>query len=63
MVNERLQGQEQFHSKNYLFEMPRSHTKMRLKSAPQKLKFVMAKVISKSYRLAANSQQELLKTR
>ena len=49
MANERLQGEEQFHSKNYLLEMPRSHAKIRLKSAPQKLNFVMAKAISKSY--------------
>ena len=34
MANERLQGEGQFHSKNYLLEMPRSHAKMRLKSAP-----------------------------
>ena len=32
----RLIGQEKFHSKNYLLEMPHSHAKMRLKSAPQK---------------------------
>ena len=31
MVNEKLQGKEQFHSKNYLLEMPRSHTRMPLK--------------------------------
>ena len=30
MANERLQGEEQYHSKNYLLEMPRSHAKMRL---------------------------------
>ena len=41
MANERLQGGEQFHSKNYLSEMPRSHAKMCLKSAPQKLNFAM----------------------
>ena len=34
-ANEKLQGQEQFHSRNYLFEMSRSHAKMHLKSAPQ----------------------------
>ena len=51
MVSERLRGEEQFDSKNYLFEMPRSHAKMRLKSAPQKLNFLMAKDISKSYTL------------
>ena len=49
MANERLQGGEQFHSKNYLLEMPRSHAEMRLKSAPQKLNFVMTKAVSKSY--------------
>ena len=49
IVNEQLQGEAQFHSKNYLLEMPRSHTKMYLKCAPQKLNFVMAKAISKSY--------------
>ena len=27
MANERLQGEEQYHSKNYLLEMPRSHAK------------------------------------
>ena len=48
MANGRLQGEEQFHSKNFLLEMPFSHTKMRLKSAPQKLNFLMAKAISKS---------------
>ena len=47
MTNERVQGEEQIHSKNYLLEMPRSHAKMHLKSAPQKLNFVMAKAKSK----------------
>ena len=51
MTSERLQGEEQFRSKNYLLEMPRSHNKIRLKSAPQKLNFLMAKDISKSYTL------------
>ena len=45
MASERLQGEEQFHSKNYLLEMSRFHAKMRLKSAPQKLNFLMAKAI------------------
>ena len=45
IANETLQGEEQFHSKNYLFEMPRPHAKMCLKIAPQKLNFVMAKAI------------------
>ena len=31
MANERLQEEEQFHSKNYLLEMPLSHAKIRLK--------------------------------
>ena len=48
MASERLQGEEQFHSKNYLLEMPRFHAKMRLKSAPQKLNFLIKKAISKS---------------
>ena len=48
MVSERLQGEKQFHSKNYLLKMPRFHAKMRLKSAPQKLNFLMAKAILKS---------------
>ena len=51
MANERLQGDEQFHSKNYLLEMPCSHAKMRLKSAPQQLNFGMTKAILKSYTL------------
>ena len=54
MGSERLQGEEQFHSKNYLLEMPRSHAKMRLKSAPQKLNFLMGKDISKNYTLDCN---------
>ena len=54
VANERLQGQEQFYSKNYLLEMTLSHIKMRLKSALQNLNFVMAnikKVILKHYAL------------
>ena len=49
MASERLQGEEIFHSKKKLLEMPGSHAKMRLKSAPLKLNFLMAKAISKSY--------------
>ena len=49
MANERLHEKKQFHSKNYLLEMPHSHAKMRLKNAPQKLNFLMAKAILKSY--------------
>ena len=51
MTSEGLQGEDQFLSRNYLLEMPHSHAKMRLKSAPQKMKFLMAKDISKSYTL------------
>ena len=39
MASERLQGEKQFHSKNYLSEMSLSHAKMRFKSAPEKLNF------------------------
>ena len=34
-ASERLEEEEQFHSKNYILEMPRFHAKMRLKSAPK----------------------------
>ena len=51
MANEKLQRQEQFHSKNYLLKMPCSHAKMRLKSAPQKLNFAMVEATSKGYTL------------
>ena len=47
MASERLQREKQFHSKNYLLGMPHFHAKMRLKSAPEKLNFSMAKAISK----------------
>ena len=45
VASERLQGEEQFHFQNYLSEMPYLHTKLRLKSAPQKLDFLMTKAI------------------
>ena len=51
MANEKLQGEEQFHSQNYPSEMPSSHAKMHWKSAKQKLNFVMTKAISKGYTL------------
>ena len=51
MANERLQGEKQFYPKNYLLEMPRSHAKTRLQSAPQTFNFVMDKAISKNYAL------------
>ena len=35
MASERLQGEEQFHTKNYLLEMSRFYAKMHLKSAPK----------------------------
>ena len=54
MASERLQGEEQFHTKNYLLEMSRFHAKMRLKSAPPKLNFLMAKAISKSCTLGCS---------
>ena len=60
MERERLQGEEQFHSKNYLLKMPRSHAKMRLKSAPQKLNFLMGRDISKSYTLVCSCTLMLL---
>ena len=46
MTSAKLQGDEEFHSKNYLLEIPRFHAKMRLKSGQQKLNFLMAKTIS-----------------
>ena len=48
MESKRLLGEEQFHSKDCLLEMSSFHPKMRLKSEPQKLNFLMAKAISKS---------------
>ena len=48
MASETLKREEQFHTKNYLLEISRLHSKMRLKSAPQKLNFLMAKAISKT---------------
>ena len=54
MANKTLEGEEVFHSKNYLLEIPRSHARIRLKNAPKKLNFVMAKAISKSCTLHCN---------
>ena len=51
MANKRLQVKERFHFKNYLLEMPHSHAKMHLKTATQRLNFVMEKAISRSYTL------------
>ena len=39
MANERLQGEEQFSSKNYLLKMHGFRAKKRSKSAPEKLSF------------------------
>ena len=50
MASEILQGEEQFHSTNYLLEMSRSHAKMRLKSASQKLNFLINFFLEKSYK-------------
>ena len=49
MASKRLQGEEKFHSKYYRLEVPLSHATMRLKSAPQKLNFLIAKAFSKVY--------------
>ena len=43
MSYERLHGEEHFRSEKYLLEMIPSHAKMCLKSAPEKLNFVMAR--------------------
>ena len=40
MAIETIQEQQEFHSKNYLLEMPRSHANMHLKKEPQKLDFI-----------------------
>ena len=45
MSNERRQGEELFQSQNHVLEMPPSHAKTRLKSAPQKLNILMAKAV------------------
>ena len=44
MSYERLAGEEQFRSKKYIWEITSSLAKMHLKSAPEKLNFVMAKI-------------------
>ena len=49
MSNERWQGEELFKYKSHALEMPPFHAKMRLKGAPQKLNFLMAKSIQESY--------------
>ena len=47
LSNEILEEEDSFHSENHFLEMPPSHAKMRLKSAPQKVNFLMAKTIQK----------------
>ena len=47
MSNERLQGEDSFQSKNHFLEIPPTHAKVHLKSAPQKLNFLMVKAIQK----------------
>ena len=47
VASKSLQEEEQYHSKNCLLEMPCSHAKMCLKSAPQKLNFLVAKLYSR----------------
>ena len=59
MASERLQGEEQFHSKNYLLEMPRFHAKMRLKSAPQKTNFFNSKSYIKTLYIRLQLQMPL----
>ena len=48
MASERLQGEENFHTKNYLLEMSYFYAKICLKSAPLKLNVLMTTAISKS---------------
>ena len=40
-----------FSLKNHVWKVPPSHAKMHLESAPQKVNFLMAKSIQKSYTL------------
>ena len=47
MSNQRLYGEEQFHSKNYLLKMPRSHAKKDFKNAPEKLNLLWQKIYQK----------------
>ena len=48
MANQRLQGEEQFYTENYLLEMSLFHAKIRIKSAPKKTK-LFSKNYVKSY--------------
>ena len=49
IANETLQGEEEFNSKNYFLEMLCFHAQILLKSAPQKLNFIMRKAKSTDY--------------
>ena len=49
IANETLQGEEEFNSKNYFLEMLFFHAQILLKSAPQKLNFIMRKAKSTDY--------------
>ena len=68
MASERLQGEEQFHSKernNFILRTTfwkclGSMPKMRLKSAPQKLNFFMEKHIAKSCTLDIKVRSSLI---
>ena len=51
MSNKRLQGEELIYSMDHVLEVPLSHAKMRLESTAQKVNFLMAKNIQKSYTL------------
>ena len=51
MSNKRLQKEELFWSQNQVLEVPLSHAKMRLKSTPHTVNFLMAKSIQQHYTL------------
>ena len=52
MASEKLEREELFHAKNYFLKMSLFHAKMRLKSVPQKLNFLMENATSISYTLS-----------
>ena len=52
----RLKEEEQFHFKNYLLKMLRSHAKIRLKSGSQNVNFITAKAMSKRYKPDCSSK-------
>ena len=51
MSNKRWQGEELIYSMDHVLEVPLSHARMRLESTAQKVNFLMAKNIQKSYTL------------